>query len=73
MEVICVDVRGEFCPVPIIMAQEAYASLTKNDNLVIITDDQTVLYNLLDWAETLGHELTPVKQSDNSWQIMITK
>ena len=67
------DVIGEVCPVPLILAKERMQSLDAGDELVILTDFTRTVRNVIDWADAMGYHLTVAEEEGGVWRITVRK
>lgn len=54
------DVRGLFCPLPVLLAVREIAKLPPGGWLVVEGDDPGMLEDLPAWCETSGHRLVEI-------------
>ena len=51
------DVRGHYCPAPVLRAREEIDKLESGQVLEIISDDQAAIEAISRWAKRTEHEL----------------
>jgi tRNA 2-thiouridine synthesizing protein A len=51
------DVRGQYCPAPVIQARQAIDELQSGQVLQIIADDPASKEDISRWAKRTGHDL----------------
>lgn len=64
------DARRLLCPLPVIRAQDAVASLQTGDLLTVTSTDPGAKIDIPSWSRINGHEVIEVKEQDN--EIIIT-
>jgi tRNA 2-thiouridine synthesizing protein A len=69
-----VDARRLLCPLPVIRAQDAVASLKSNDRVIITCTDPGTKHDIPSWCRINGHSIESiVEQSSNAGdEIIIT-
>ncbi len=67
------DMLGEVCPIPLIMTQQELVKMNSGDNLLVKTDFNQTVRNILKWCEDQGYKFE-IDEADNGiWLISITK
>ena len=59
------DLRGLFCPIPVIKSHKVAKSLSTGDELFIRCDDPTTLSDIPAWAQLNRHEMIAIEQVEN--------
>ena len=67
------DMLGEICPHPLLMAQAKLEKLAAGDCLVIESDFSRSVRNILAWADKNGHSYDVEEVDKGIWQVKITK
>lgn len=67
------DVRGEICPYPMLMAVEAMKRLPEGEALEVLTDHAPALESIPTQARRRGFEVKIEKTGDPEWRILIYK
>ena len=67
------DVLGETCPHPLLMAQAKLDKMECGDCLVIETDFGGSVRNILAWADKMGHRFDVEEVDKGVWQVKIIK
>lgn len=73
MAVHYLDMLGEICPHPLLMAQAKLEKLAVGDSLVIESDFSRSVRNILAWADKSGHKFDVEEVAQGIWQIKIIK
>ncbi|MGB0722330.1 MAG: sulfurtransferase TusA family protein [Gammaproteobacteria bacterium] len=66
-----VDARRLLCPMPVIRAQDAIASLDKGTRVRVIATDPGVLNDIPAWCRINGHAVLSSEQQDGEIVIVI--
>lgn len=68
------DAIGEICPVPLLLVRRKMAELIPGDELVVITDFDRAVRNILDWADKEGHDILIVGEAEPGlWNVTLRK
>lgn len=67
------DMLGETCPHPLLMAQAKLDKMDCGDCLVIETDFGRSVRNILAWADKIGHRYDVEEVAKGVWQVKIIK
>ncbi|MDR3591536.1 MAG: sulfurtransferase TusA family protein [Negativicutes bacterium] len=67
------DMLGEICPHPLLMAQAKLEKLAAGDCLVIESDFSRSVRNILAWADKNGHSYDVEEVDKGIWQVKIIK
>lgn len=67
------DLLGEICPHPLLMAQAKLDKMEAGDTLVIESDFGRSVRNLLAWADKNGHKFDVEEVDTGIWQVKIEK
>ncbi len=67
------DMLGETCPHPLLMAQAKLETMASGDCLVIETDFSRSVRNILAWADKNGHRFDVEEVEKGVWQVKIIK
>lgn len=67
------DMLGELCPHPLLMAQAKMEEVAVGDSLLIESDFSRSVRNLLAWADKSGHNFDVEEVAPGIWQVKITK
>jgi tRNA 2-thiouridine synthesizing protein A len=60
-----IDVKGTFCPLPILFSVREMRKLRPGDRLEVVGDDPTMLEDMPVWCERAGHQLVEMNQEDD--------
>ena len=66
-----VDCLGFYCPMPIVMTQEATEKLESGKVLEVLADDQGVKADMKAWCERTGNELLEVDETPERIRLLI--
>jgi len=67
------DMLGEICPHPLLIAQTKLETMAVGDSLVIESDFSRSVRNILAWADKNGHSYDVEEVDTGIWQVKITK
>ncbi|HLB74243.1 MAG TPA: IscS subfamily cysteine desulfurase [Sedimentisphaerales bacterium] len=70
---ITVDVRGFYCPVPVLKTKEVFDSMTIGDTLQVIADDPAAESDLQNWITFTGQRAIGVQRRDSEICFLIKK
>lgn len=59
-----VDVRGEFCPKPIIETAKAVKQVEVGEVVLVLGTDRGIHSDLPAWCKATGHELVDIAEKD---------
>ena len=68
---VTLDLKGEICPDPLILVQDAMKGGSAGDRFIVILDYPLAVENIARWAEAEGHAVE-VEQKGSEWEIRIT-
>lgn len=66
-----VDARGLSCPLPVLKTKEAIEQ--GEEEIEVLVDNNTALENVTRLAQSKGFKVTPQKNKDGDWQILINR
>ncbi len=66
------DARGQACPLPVVRAKKALASMTEGD-LEVLVDNETAVTNLSNLAKSLGFASSSENRDGHTFAVTITK
>ena len=58
------DVKGTFCPLPILLSAREMRKLRPGDLLEVLGDDPTILEDMPVWCERAGHRLVEMAEEE---------
>ena len=67
------DVRGLYCPSPVMQTVVELAKMQVGKTLVVLADDPDAEADISDMCRTRGHELVELKKNDTELQFIIKK
>lgn len=67
------DLRGLYCPMPVLRTREAMEKASFGDVIVVIADDPAAEEDLKRWARRAGHEVVDVKREGDVVSVSIKK
>lgn len=67
------DMLGEICPHPLLMAKAKLDKMEAGDCLVIESDFSSSVRNILAWADKQGYKFDVEEVDKGVWQIKIVK
>lgn len=67
------DMLGEICPHPLLMAQAKLDKMAVGDCLVIESDFSRSVRNILAWADQNGHRFDVEEVAEGIWQVKVVK
>ncbi len=68
-----VDVRGEICPYPMMMAMQAMKKAAADEVIEVYTDDAAALENIPAQAKRLGFTCNIDETGAGEWRITLAK
>ncbi|MDH3899504.1 MAG: sulfurtransferase TusA family protein [Gammaproteobacteria bacterium] len=66
-----VDARHLLCPLPVIRAQDAVATLQAGDSLEVLCTDPGVIHDIPAWCRVHGHEVCAIDEQEETITITI--
>jgi len=70
---VTLDVRGFFCPVPVVKLAEAIEKYPTGTTLEILATDPGTLADIPAWARTTGNEMLKTEREGNVIKLYIKK
>ncbi|MCX8181750.1 MAG: sulfurtransferase TusA family protein [Candidatus Methanomethyliaceae archaeon] len=67
------DLRGLYCPMPVLRTREEVAKANIGDLIIVIADDPAAEEDLKRWAKRAGHEVVNVKREGDAVSVSIKK
>jgi TusA-related sulfurtransferase len=67
------DLVGEVCPCALLMTQDELAQMSSGDVLLVETDFNQSVRNIIKWCENEGHEFEVDEEDNGIWLITVTK
>tara|TARA_Y100000590_G_scaffold147697_1_gene169598 strand:+ start:332 stop:574 length:243 start_codon:yes stop_codon:yes gene_type:complete len=67
------DVRGLYCPSPVMQTVVELAKMQTGQILVVLADDPAAEDDISDMCRTRGHELVELKKNGNDLEFIIKK
>ena len=67
------DVRGLYCPSPVMQTVVELAKMQAGQTIVVIADDPAAEDDISDMCRTRGHELFELKKNGNDFEFIIKK
>ncbi len=67
------DMIGQFCPEPVIRANETIESLDPGAVLELLADDPSSRSDIESWARRTGHELVSVDEVEGVYRFLIRR
>lgn len=64
---------GDFCPVPLLKAQNAVKELSSGEDFMLVTDHSCVVESIQDYFKINKYELYIDEVLNGVWEITITK
>lgn len=52
------DLKGSRCPETIMIIRKVVRNMYENENLLVISDDPVIKYDILDFCRFMGHKLS---------------
>ena len=71
MAELTIDATRLLCPMPVIRAQEAIATLGPGDELSVICTDPGALHDIPAWCRVHGHEFLEAVERADEWVIRV--
>ena len=73
MAEIRIDCLYEVCPIPLLKAIESLKKAKDGDLIIIETDHNCSITNVVNWAKKNGHNVDYVETSEGLWEIYLQK
>lgn len=73
MATVRLDCMYEACPIPLIKAHKQLEKMKLGDILILETDHNCSITNVLEWAKKQGHQVDYLETSEGEWEIYIEK
>lgn len=67
------DVRGQFCPLPVLFSVREIRRLQVGEQLEVVGDDPGMLEDMPVWCERAGHRLLAIEEVDGEVRCLIEK
>ena len=67
------DVRGLYCPSPVMQTVVELAKMQTGQILVVLADDPAAEDDIASWARRLGHEIVKLEKNGNEIHFEIKK
>lgn len=67
------DVRGDYCPYPLIRTKKQVELLKSGEILLVIADDPVAPQNIDSWVKKSGNKLLAVRQEGNIFNIYVQR
>jgi len=67
------DLRGLYCPMPVLKTREEIEKASVGDVVVVIADDPAAEEDLKRWAKRAGHEVVSVERDGEVVSVSIKK
>lgn len=67
------DLRGLFCPMPIVKLTQAIGNYNKDDVVEVLATDPGTLADIPAWAKTTGNEVLKTDKEGNVFKFFIKK
>ena len=68
-----IDCMHEACPIPLLKAIKKLEKMNNGDILILETDHNCSITNVVEWAEKHGHNVDYLEVGDGEWEIYIEK
>ncbi len=68
-----VDVRGQFCPGPVLRARQEIEGLYPGQVMVVLATDPAAEADLQAWAKWAGHQVLALEKEDAQIRVLIRK
>ncbi|SET10119.1 TusA-related sulfurtransferase [Natronincola peptidivorans] len=73
MEEYKLDCLHEACPIPLLKALKQLEKMEIGDILIMHTDHNCSIANVVEWAEKHGHHIDYIEIAEGEWEIYIEK
>ncbi len=67
------DCMHEACPIPLIKASKKLEKMKTGDLLIMKTDHNCSITNVIEWVEKQGHKMDYIELGKGEWEIYIEK
>lgn len=67
------DLRGLYCPIPVIKTREEVEKVGVGEVIVVLADDPAAEEDLKRWAKRAGHEVINVKKDGSTVSVSIKR
>jgi TusA-related sulfurtransferase len=67
------DVRGQFCPGPVLAARQGIDGLAEGQVLAILATDPAAEADLQAWAKWAGHHVLSIDKSEGYLRVLVRK
>ena len=67
-----VDARGLLCPLPLLRARAALATLTPGETLLVLATDPEAPIDVAALAADTGRGFSATQRADGVWQLVLT-
>lgn len=67
------DCMHEACPIPLIKALKKLEKMKAGDLLIMQTDHNCSITNVIEWVEKQGHKMDYMETGKGEWEIYIEK
>lgn len=67
------DCLYEACPIPLLKASKELKKMKKGDVLIMLTDHNCSIANVVEWTEKQGHSIDYLEVAEGEWEIYIEK
>jgi tRNA 2-thiouridine synthesizing protein A len=68
-----VDVRGEFCPVPVIETAKAVKQVEIGEIVLLMSTDRGVQSDMPAWCKATGHELLDLVENEGVIEVRVRR
>lgn len=65
------DARRLLCPLPVIRAQDAIATLAPGEKLQVVATDPGVMHDIPAWCRIHGHQVLSAEKVENEFHLCI--
>ena len=69
----CLDTRGTFCPIPILLTAKRIASMAPGERLEVLGDDPAILEDMPIWCSDSGHSLLEIERIQDVVRCVVEK
>ncbi len=67
------DVRGQFCPGPVLAARQGMDELQEGQVLAVLATDPAAEADLQAWAKWAGHAVLAIDKSEGYLRVLVRK
>jgi len=67
------DVRGLFCPLPIVKTSEKLKTMEEGKTLLVLSDDEGIVNDMPAWCEGSGNTLVGIEVVDGVYRCLVRK